>query len=69
MDTMIPYAGNGPSQEPEADRQRRIAWEAACIAETRASAAAEGVIPSKAVNAWIDSWDTDHELPPPVCGQ
>jgi predicted transcriptional regulator len=55
--------------ENEADRQRRIAREAAGIAKARASAAAGRVVPSEAVDAWIDSLDTEHELPPPRSGR
>jgi predicted transcriptional regulator len=55
--------------ETEAERQRRIAWEAARIAEARASAAAGRVVSSEEVDAWIDSLDTEHELPPPRSGR
>jgi predicted transcriptional regulator len=55
--------------ETEAERQRRIAWEADRIAEAQASAAAGRLIPSEEVDAWIDSLDTNHELPPPRSGR
>jgi predicted transcriptional regulator len=35
------------------------------IAEARASAAAGRVVSLEAVEAWVDSWDTDHEMPMP----
>lgn len=53
------------TDETEADRRRRIAWEAAGIARARASADAGRLIDSEEIDAWIDSLGTDHELPPP----
>ncbi len=53
------------SPETEAERQRRLAWEADGIARARASAAAGRVVRSGKVKAWIDSIGTDHELPAP----
>jgi predicted transcriptional regulator len=35
------------------------------IAEARASAAVGRMVSSEEVDAWIDSLDTDHELPLP----
>jgi predicted transcriptional regulator len=35
------------------------------IAEARAPAAAGHVVSSEEVDGWIDSLDTDHELPAP----
>jgi predicted transcriptional regulator len=58
-----------PSMETEADRQRRIAWEAAHIAEARADVAAGRLVSSAKVKAWIDSIGTDHELPVPYSGR
>ena len=71
MDTAPLPAGSAPAAcpETEADRQRRIAREAAMIAEARASAAAGRVVSSEEVDAWIDSLDTDHELPAPRSGR
>jgi hypothetical protein len=51
--------------ETEADRRRRIAWEAERIAEADASIAAGRLVDEADVNAWIDSLGTDHELPVP----
>jgi predicted transcriptional regulator len=54
---------------PEADRQRRRAREAAMIAQADASIAAGRVVDEAAVDAWIDSIGTDHELPAPYSGR
>jgi predicted transcriptional regulator len=55
--------------ETEAERQRRLAWEAAGIARARASIAAGRLVSSEEVDAWIDSLDTDHELAAPRSGR
>jgi predicted transcriptional regulator len=55
--------------EPEAARQHRLAEEAEMIAKARASAAAGHLVSSEEVDAWIDSLDTDHELPAPRSGR
>jgi len=52
-----------PVPETEVERQRRIAWEAAGIAE--ASLAAGFYVDADEIDAWIDSIGTDHQLPPP----
>ncbi len=39
------------------------------IAEARASVAAGRICSLEAVTAWVDSWDTDQELPPPHAGR
>jgi predicted transcriptional regulator len=49
----------------QASRQRRLAWEAKMIAEADADIAAGHVVDEAEVDAWIDSIDTDHELPVP----
>jgi predicted transcriptional regulator len=54
--------------ETEAARQSRLAREAIMIAEALASVAAGRLVCSEAVDAWIDSLDTDHELPVPYAG-
>jgi predicted transcriptional regulator len=71
MDTAPLPAGSASAARPEteADRQRRIAREAEMIAEARASAAVGRVVSSEEVDAWIDSLDTDHELPAPRSGR
>ncbi len=58
-------AAPGARPETEADRRRRIAWEAARIAEADASAAAGRLVDAAEVDAWIDSIGTDQELPVP----
>jgi predicted transcriptional regulator len=65
MDTPMPHS------EPETaeTREQRLACEARLIAEARASVAAGRLISLEAVEAWIDSLGTDHELPPPEPGQ
>jgi len=69
MDTMNPETGPSPRRETGVERQARIAWEAAGIAKARASAAAGRVVSSEAVDAWIDSLDTENELWPPRSGR
>ena len=54
-----------PRPETEADKQRRLAWEAAMIAEADAEIEAGLYVDPDEVKAWIDSVGTDHELPPP----
>jgi predicted transcriptional regulator len=63
MDDIKPVPDD--NTESKAAKRRRLALEAAMIAEARASAAAGRVVASEAVDAWIDSLDTDRELPPP----
>ncbi len=53
------------SPETDAERQRRLAWEAEGIAEARAQFDAGFYVDAAEVDAWIDSIGTDHELPPP----
>jgi predicted transcriptional regulator len=53
------------SPETEAERQARLAWEAAGIAEADADIAAGRLVDADEVDAWIDSIGTDHELPVP----
>jgi predicted transcriptional regulator len=58
------------SADAEAEARRlRLAREAEMIAEARADAAAGRVVSEAAVDAWIDSLGTDHELPPPRSGR
>jgi predicted transcriptional regulator len=68
MDTIDPASKDSadvPRPETDAERQRRLAWEAEMIAEARADIAAGRLVESAKVKAWIDSIGTDHELPPP----
>jgi predicted transcriptional regulator len=64
MDTS-PLARDRTHRETEVARQRRLAREAEMIAEARESAATGRVVSSDAVDAWIDSLDTDREQPAP----
>jgi predicted transcriptional regulator len=56
-----------PTQTPEieADRQRRLAWEAARIAEARAELDAGLYVDSAEIGAWLHSIGTANPLPPP----
>ena len=69
MDTMNADTGHAPRSETEAERQARIAWEAAGIAEADADVAAGRLVDAAVVRAWIESIDTDHELPVPYSGR
>jgi len=72
MDTINPVPNDHADvsrPETEADKHRRIAWEVEMIAEARASAAAGRVVSSEEVDTWIDSLDTDRELPAPRSGR
>ena len=51
--------------ESPAERQARLVWEDEMIDQSLTSVETEGVVPFAAVKAWVASWDTDHELPPP----
>ncbi len=52
-------------RETDAEKQGRIAWEAARLAEAQAELDAGLYIDADEMRAWIDSIGTDHELPPP----
>ena len=58
-----------PADEGEAARAERLARERQEIEQARASARAGRVVSLEAVEAWIDSLGTDHELPPPRSGR
>jgi predicted transcriptional regulator len=62
---------DGPASLPESAeaRQQRLAYEAARIDQALASAAAGRTVSLEAVEAWIDSLGTDHELPVPRSGR
>jgi hypothetical protein len=51
--------------ESTAAKRRRLAHEAGLLAEARAEIAVGLIVDSAEVDAWIDSIDTDRELPPP----
>jgi hypothetical protein len=57
-----------PRQEIPDPTARRLASETGMIADARASVAAGQTCSLEAVTAWVNSWDTDHELPPPHSG-
>jgi len=67
MDTVNPAPGEsaGTQAETDAERERRVAWEAEGIARARASIAAGYYATSVEVNAWIDSLGTGNPLPVP----
>jgi predicted transcriptional regulator len=64
MDTAHSLTDANAPVETEAERQHRITWEAARIAEARASVAAGRLVDAAEVDAWIDSIGTSDELPP-----
>jgi len=57
------------TNETEAERQRRLAWERERIAEADADIAAGRLIDEAEIEAWINSIGTEHELPPPRSGR
>jgi predicted transcriptional regulator len=63
MDDITP--GRNDGVETEAEKQRRLACEARMIAEARAQLDAGLYVDAADVDSWIDSLDTDNELPPP----
>ncbi len=68
MDTKHVETSPAPHGETRVERQARIAWEAKGIAEARADVATGRLVDEAAVDAWIDSIGTDHELPVPYAG-
>ena len=60
-----PHLQDDPPDRSETaeKRQRRLAREDAMIDQALASAAAGRTVSFAAVKAWVDSWDTDQELP------
>jgi hypothetical protein len=65
MDAPDPNTSQPPGTETEAERQRRLAWEADCITEARAELDAGLYVDAAEIGAWIASIGTDNELPPP----
>ena len=67
MDNAPPHGDRAPAErsETEAERQRRLAWEAKMIAEADAEIEAGLYVDADEIDAWIDGIGTDHELPPP----
>jgi hypothetical protein len=64
MDNPLP-GDNAQHPETDADRKRRIAWEAEMIAEADADIEAGRLVEPADVKRWIDSVGTAHELPVP----
>jgi hypothetical protein len=67
MDTVNPAPGESADTpaETEAERYRRLAWEAEGLVRARASIASGYYATSAEVNAWIDSLGSDNPLPVP----
>ena len=57
--TAVPMPENATPSDAERAAKRRA------IAEARADVAAGRVISDEDMAAWLDSWGTDNELPPP----
>lgn len=68
MDTVPHTDADTPDTQTDAQRVRRLAWEADRIAEADADIAAGRLVNSAEVKAWIDSLGTEHELPIPYAG-
>lgn len=66
----IPTPQDGISDRPETadERRRRFAVEDVMIDHALTSAAAGRTVSFSAVKAWVDSWETEHELPQPRSG-
>ena len=63
MDTPVPRT---PEQaETEDERRARLAWEARALDEAEAEAEREGWIDGDEILAWMRTWGTENELPPP----
>jgi predicted transcriptional regulator len=63
MDTPVPRV---PEQaETEDERRVRLAWEARALDKAEAEAEWEGWIEGDEILAWMRSWGTENELPPP----
>lgn len=68
MDTPV-YSPEERHPETTAERERRLAHESVLIDEALAAAAAGDTVSFKAVEAWLDSLGTNHELPMPQSGR
>ena len=53
------------TDETEAERQSRLAWEAEGVAQARAELEAGLYVDADDIDAWIDSLESERELPPP----
>jgi predicted transcriptional regulator len=65
--TVFPAAPevDGAARESAAARRKRLAWEAARIAEAEADIASGRVVDGAAVEAWLETIGTDRECPLP----
>ena len=55
-------APNASSDNPE---EKLTPEQIAGVQEALDSVSRDGSIPAEEIEAWIESWDTDNELPPP----
>ncbi len=55
-------------EDTHAEHLRDFAHEAKLIEEARADVAAGRTVSLEAIEAWVESWDTDNELPRPQAG-
>ena len=71
MDNAPLPGDDAPSQRLDSEEKRRhkLAWEAEMIAEADADVAAGRLIDEAAIDAWLDSVGTDHELQLPRSGR
>jgi predicted transcriptional regulator len=69
MDSRSLSGGSAARVETDAERQRRVAWEAEMIARADADVAAGWVVDSAEVRAWIESTGTGCELPVSYAGR
>ena len=63
MDTPVRRVPEQPETEDE--RRARLAWEARALDEAEAETEREGWIDGDEILAWMRSWGTENELPPP----
>ena len=61
-----PFPHAGPRWEPAS--QEELAAFIAAVDEGIADTDAGRVVSSEAIFAWMNSWFTENELPPPKCG-
>ncbi len=60
---------DAPAPENMEAQRSRLAWEAEQTEEGLADVRAGRIISHEAVKAWVASWGTANELPPPEPGQ
>jgi hypothetical protein len=69
MDSRSLSGGSAARVETDAERQRRVAWEAEMIAQADVDVADGGVVGSAEIRAWIKSIGTGCELLVPYAGR